>query len=104
MKTYFIYILATDRNGTLYMGVTSDLRRRIDEHKSDIVEGFTKKYGGHKLVYFEQTGDAEVAIQREKQLKKWRRQWKLDLIEKLNPQWEDLALTFDSLDGGSSPP
>jgi putative endonuclease len=91
MKTYYVYILATDRNGTIYIGVTNDLVRRLDEHHSGDTEGFTKKYGVHKLVYFEQTPDIEAAIYREKQLKNWRRQWKLDLIEKANPHWDDLA-------------
>jgi len=77
-------------NGTLYIGVTSDLIRRVYEHKNDLIPGFTKTYQVHSLVYFEQTNDIMSALQREKQLKKWRREWKLDLIEKANPQWEDL--------------
>ncbi len=90
MKNYYVYILASKRNGTLYIGMTNDLIRRVNEHKNDLIEGFTKKYGVHKLVYFEQTSDIESAIQREKRLKKWNRQWKLDLIEKENPEWKDL--------------
>ena len=90
MKSYFVYILASKQNGTLYVGVTSDLLRRIYEHKNDLVEGFTKKYSVHNLVYFEQIPDIKVAIQREKQIKKWNRQWKLELIEKENPEWKDL--------------
>jgi putative endonuclease len=90
MKNYFVYILSSKRNGTLYIGVTSNLPRRVWEHKNDLVEGFTKKYKVHSLVYFEQTDDIKGAIQREKQLKKWKRKWKLELIEKDNPGWIDL--------------
>ena len=89
-KNYFTYILASKRNGTLYIGVTSNLIKRIYEHKNNLVEGFTKKYKVHTLVYYEQTNDSESAILREKQLKKWNRKWKLELIEKNNPQWADL--------------
>ena len=89
-KTYYVYILASQRNGTLYTGVTNDLKRRVWEHKHDLVKGFTKEYGVHNLVYFEQTEDIEAAILREKQLKAWKRKWKLALIEKENPEWEDL--------------
>ena len=85
-----VYILASKPHGTLYIGVTSDLIKRIWEHKQDFVEGFTKKYGIHTLVYFEQCDDMANAIQREKQLKKWNRAWKLELIETLNPEWRDL--------------
>ncbi len=90
MKTYFVYILASKRNGTLYIGVTSNLARRVYEHKNDIVEGFTKRHKVHTLVYYEHTGDVNGAINREKQLKKWRREWKLKLIEESNPEWNDL--------------
>ena len=90
MKTYFVYILASGKNGTLYVGVTSDLLKRVWEHKSDKTDGFTKTYGVHSLVYYEQTDDILVAIGREKQLKKWNRRWKLRLIEERNPKWEDL--------------
>jgi putative endonuclease len=85
-----IYILASQRNGTLYIGVTSDLCKRVWEHSSDLVEGFTSKYGVHRLVYYEMHGDMASAITREKQLKKWRRNWKLRLIEERNPEWRDL--------------
>jgi putative endonuclease len=91
MKQYYVYILASDRNGTLYVGVTSDLRRRVFEHRNKIVEGFTKKYDISKLVYFDQTNDIESAIKREKQIKKWNRAWKLRLIEEQNPEWKDLS-------------
>ena len=89
-KYYYVYILASQRNGTLYIGVTSDLIKRVYEHKAKLLAGFTKQYNIDKLVYFEQTTDIESAITREKQLKKWNRKWKLDLIEKSNPTWEDL--------------
>ena len=89
-KTYYVYILTSKRNGTLYIGVTSGLKKRVYEHKMGLVECFTKKYKIHMLVYYEQTSDARAAIQREKQLKKWNRQWKLNLIERNNPQWKDL--------------
>jgi putative endonuclease len=90
MKTYYVYMMASRKNGTLYIGVTSDLVRRVWQHKNDILEGFTQKYGVHRLVWYESTTDAHTAIQREKRLKKWRRQWKIDLIEEDNPNWEDL--------------
>ena len=90
MKWPAVYVLASDRNGTLYVGVTSDLVLRIWQHKNDVVEGFTEKYGVHRLVYFEQHDSMQAAILREKQLKKWNRAWKLELIEKDNPEWLDL--------------
>ena len=89
---YYVYILANKKQGTLYIGVTNDLIKRAFEHKNDLVEGFTKKYGVHQLVYFEQTNDINSAINREKQIKKWRRQWKIELIEEKNPDWKDLFL------------
>jgi putative endonuclease len=89
-KSYFVYILASKRNGTLYIGVTGDLIRRVYQHKNKTADGFTKQYEVDKLVYFEETTEVESAIVREKQLKKWNRKWKLDLIEKSNPKWEDL--------------
>ena len=85
-----VYILANKRNGTLYIGVTSDLAGRVWQHKNDLIEGFTKKYGVHTLVYFEMHADMAEAIRREKQLKKWNRAWKIELIEKENPEWRDL--------------
>jgi len=87
---YYVYILASKRNGTLYIGVTSNLIKRIYEHKNNIIEGFTKKYNIHKLVYYEITEDVNSAIVREKQLKRWKRNWKIKLIEKNNPEWKDL--------------
>ena len=89
MKSYYVYILASKKNGTLYIGVTDDLIKRIWQHKNDLVEGFTKKYKVHTLVYFEDTPDIISAIQREKLLKRWKRKWKLELIEKENPNWRD---------------
>lgn len=85
-----VYILASGYNGTLYIGVTSHLIQRVWQHKQDLVEGFTKKYGVHFLVYYEMHEEMRAAIQREKQLKKWNRQWKIILIEKMNPAWKDL--------------
>jgi putative endonuclease len=82
--------MASKRNGTLYIGVTNDLVRRVFEHKNDLVDGFTKRYQVHNLVYFEHTNASLSAITREKQLKKWNRKWKLELIEKFNPDWKDL--------------
>jgi len=91
-KLFYIYILANDRNGTIYIGVTSDLEKRIKQHKTKMYEqSFTAKYSIDKLVYYESTENSESAIAREKQLKNWTRQWKLDLIEKNNPQWKDLS-------------
>jgi len=89
---YYVYILASRKKGTLYIGVTSDLLKRIYEHKHDLVEGFTKQYKVHNLVYFEFTESIESAIAREKKLKKWNREWKIRLIEKSNPDWRDLYL------------
>ena len=85
-----VYIMASERNGTLYVGVTSDLVKRVWEHKNDAIEGFTKKYGVHKLVWFEPHETMDTAIQEEKRLKEWNRKWKLELIESRNPEWLDL--------------
>lgn len=93
-----VYILASRDRGTLYVGVTSDLVKRVWEHKSDAVEGFTRKYGVHTLVYFEMHTEMVAAIQREKQLKKWNRLWKIELIEQQNPTWRDL---YPELVGGA---
>jgi putative endonuclease len=94
MKQPAVYILANRRNGTLYAGVTSDLVKRIWEHRNDLVVGFTRHYGVHSLVWFELHGSMMEAIQREKQIKKWHRAWKISLIEQNNPQWEDLWPTL----------
>jgi putative endonuclease len=90
MKNFYVYILCSKRNGTLYTGVTSDIVKRIYEHKHGPVEGFTKKYHVHHLVWYEQHNSAESAITREKHIKKWKRTWKIKMIEKENPQWIDL--------------
>jgi len=89
-----VYILASKLKGTLYVGVTSDLIKRVWEHKNDIAEGFTKKYQVHTLVHYELHSEMTTAIQCEKQLKKWNRDWKIELIEKTNPHWNDL---YDSI-------
>ena len=91
MKQPVVYILASKPNGTLYVGVTSDFSRRVEAHRSGVVGGFTKKYGVERLVYFELHDDMYAAIQREKRLKKWNRAWKIELIEKTNPGWDDLS-------------
>jgi len=89
-----VYLLASKRNGTLYIGVTSDLVKRVWEHKNDIFEGFTKRYNVHNLVWYEIHENMESAIVREKRLKGWKRKWKLELIEKNNPEWKDLYNTI----------
>ena len=89
-KDFYTYILASKRNGTLYIGVTSNLVQRIWQHKNDLVDGFTKKYAVKNLVFYEQHADAYSALSREKRLKEWKRQWKIELIEKFNPNWDDL--------------
>ena len=90
MKQYYVYILASKKNGTLYTGVTSNLVKRVYEHKNDLIDGFTKKYQVHSLVYFEIFSDIDEAIHREKCIKRWKRAWKIELIEKSNPNWKDL--------------
>jgi putative endonuclease len=87
---YFVYILASKKNGVLYIGVTSNLKRRIYEHKNNIIRGFTSKYNVHNLVYFEAHQDIKYAILKEKKLKKWNRTWKIRLIEESNSEWKDL--------------
>ncbi|MEL0585636.1 MAG: GIY-YIG nuclease family protein [Candidatus Thiodiazotropha sp. (ex. Lucinoma kazani)] len=93
-KEYYVYLLTNWNNKVMYVGVTNDLVRRIYEHKHKLSEGFTKKYNVNKLVYFEQTTDVNVAIAREKQLKKWRREKKNALVVEMNPEWKDLSLGF----------
>mgnify|MGYP001598204962 CR=1 FL=1 len=90
MKQPCVYLLASRRNGTLYVGVTSDLVKRVWEHKENLVDGFTKRYGVHTLVWYELHESMEAAIHREKAIKEWKRRWKLELIEKTNPEWRDL--------------
>jgi putative endonuclease len=89
-KHYYVYIMASKQSGMLYIGVTSNLIKRVYEHKNDLVGGFTNKYHIHNLVYFEVTEDINSALSREKQLKKWNRAWKIELIEKNNLEWRDL--------------
>ena len=90
MKQYYVYILSSAPNGVLYIGVTSNLVRRVYEHKNNLVEGFTKQYSVHDLVYFECANNPEAAIAREKQIKEWKRAWKIELINRSNPAWNDL--------------
>ena len=90
-NTYYVYILASKRNGTLYIGVTNNLERGLYEHKNNLAEGFTSRYNVHNLIYYESANDINAALQREKQLKRWTRKWKIDLIEKENPDWCDLS-------------
>jgi putative endonuclease len=94
-----VYILASKRNGTLYMGVTSNVALRVWTHKEGAVESFTKRHAVHRLVYFEMHATMQFAIQREKQLKKWRRRWKLELMEQFNPEWKDLTDHFAQIAG-----
>ncbi len=89
-KKYFVYLLASKRRGTIYAGITNNILERVYQHKKNLVPGFTARYGVHRLVYYEETGDVLSAIQREKQIKKWNREWKIRLIEKDNPNWDDL--------------
>ena len=96
MKVYWVYILASKRNGTLYTGMTNDLARRVYEHREGLVEGFTKRYGVKRLVYFETFPTADSAIRRETRIKKYPRAWKIDLIRERNPGWLDLAETLNS--------
>ena len=88
---YYVYILVSQRNGTLYIGITNDLQQRVYQHKTGVIKGFTQKYGVSLLVYFEDFQQVQQAIERENNIKKWKRAWKLKLIEEENPNWEDLA-------------
>ncbi len=97
-KYYYVYIITNRRNGTLYVGLTNDLLRRIFEHKHKLSKSFSSIYDLHKLVYFEQTDLVDAAIQREKQLKAWKRDWKLKLIEEMNPKWNDLYYEYGGKD------
>jgi len=96
MKKSYTYIMASAKNGTLYIGVTPDLLKRVYEHREGLVDGFTKKYGVKTLVYYEEHGDIRDAIEREKRLKAWKRNWKIRIIEETNPTWKDL---YDELLG-----
>ncbi|BDV33956.1 GIY-YIG nuclease family protein [Methylocystis iwaonis] len=94
-RSYFVYMLASQRNGTLYIGVTNDLSRRVHQHKTKQLPGFTSRYNVQMLVWYETYADVTEAITREKQLKKWERRWKLELIESVNPMWRDLYLDLN---------
>ena len=98
MSNYYVYILASKRNGTLYIGVTDDILKRMQEHKYGVYEGFSKKYSVHRLVYFEIFEQASDSIKRERQLKEWKRQWKVELIEKHNQQWNELYGILQDMD------
>ena len=96
MKQYFVYMLTNKSNKVLYIGVTNNLYRRMFEHKNKMVDGFTKKYNVTKLVYYEVTSDVSSAISREKQLKNWHRDWKINMINDFNPTWKDLSLDAET--------
>ena len=96
MKSYYIYIMASERNGTLYIGVTNDLTRRVYEHKNNLLDGFTKNHNIKLLVYFEIYDNIEEALKREKNMKAWQRSWKMRIIEEQNPHWNDL---YDQITG-----
>ncbi len=98
MKRYYVYIMTNKNNTVLYTGVTNNLIRRVYEHKNNLVEGFTKKYKCHKLVWYQETNSIESAIAQEKRIKKWKREYKENLIKKMNPEWKDL---YDDLIGGN---
>jgi len=102
MNQYFVYILTNKSNKVLYIGVTNDLERRMYEHKNKMLNGFTKRYNLTKLVYFEVTSDVRSAIEREKQLKNWHRDWKINLISQFNPDWEDLSTKMKGRDAEPS--
>jgi putative endonuclease len=102
IKSFYVCMLCSTRNGTLYVGMTSDLIKRVYEHKNNLADGFTKKYNVHCLAWYEVHRTAEAAIQREKQIKKWERAWKLRLIEEHNPEWKDLY--YDLLETSGFPP
>ena len=95
MNSYYVYILSYYTHSTLYIGVTNDLKRRLYEHQNKLIEGFSSKYNTNKLVYFEEVSDVKAAIQREKNLKKWKREWKDELIRKTNPDFKDLSKDFE---------
>ena len=95
MNSYYVYILSNYTDSTLYIGVTNDLKRRLYEHQNKLIEGFSSKYNTTKLVYFEEVSDVKAAIQREKNLKKWKREWKDELIRKSNPDFKDLSKDFE---------
>ncbi len=93
-REYYVYIMASAKNGTIYTGVTGNIQCRVQHHKDGLVKGFTQKYAVKNLVYYEITNSVEAAIAREKQLKNWKRDWKLELVECFNPNWRDLSAEF----------
>jgi putative endonuclease len=93
-RQYYVYVLTNSNNNVLYIGMTNNLERRVFEHKNKLVEGFTEKYNLTKLVYYEVTGDVQSAISREKQIKNWHREWKINFINESNPEWKDLSSEF----------
>ena len=95
VKIYYVYILASKKNGTLYIGLTNFLEKRVREHKNKQIGGFTSKYNVNTLVFFEEYEDPHEAFLRERRMKKWKRSWKIELIEKMNPDWQDLAADWD---------
>jgi len=94
MNSYYVYIITNRKNGVLYIGVTNNIQRRIYEHKNKLIQGFSSKYNLFMLVYYEETTDIKSAIEKEKRLKSWKRSWKIELIEKDNPKWKDLSISF----------
>ncbi len=96
MKQYYVYIMASKKNGVIYIGVTGNLIKRVHQHREGLVDGFSKQYKTKRLVYFEPSIDIKSCIEREKQLKGWKRQWKIGLIEVVNPEWEDLWIDIAS--------
>ena len=104
MPIFYVYIICSQQNGTLYIGVTNDLTRRMYEHKNKLILGFTAKYSVNRLVYYEEFESIADAIRREKQLKNWKRIWKLQLIEQVNPTWKDLCGSYDFFPGSRVKP
>ena len=104
MLIFYVYIICSQQNGTLYIGVTNDLTRRMYEHKNELILGFTAKYSVNRLVYYEEFESIADAIRREKQLKNWKRIWKLQLIEQVNPTWKDLCGYYDFFPGSRVKP
>ena len=102
MKQYFVYVLTNKSNKVFYIGVTNNLERRMYEHKNKLIDGFTKKYNLTKLIYFEATNDVNSALKREKQLKNWHRDWKIKMINDLNPGWKDLSVDAETVDPETS--
>ena len=102
-RTYYVYILTNQNNKVMYVGMTNNLKRRIYEHKNKLVDGFSKKYNLNKLVYFESSSQIEPILNREKEIKKWRREKKNNLVESMNPEWKDLSIELNMFDEMSHP-